>query len=154
MLLLVAAVSAVGFIVECVFAYKYKESCTPIVFGFFFALIFFTMLLSSCAVLYEIQRERVLENQITMLEEGNQNFEEKMATLVTDYMKRESETFEAATINPKTLTFYVAKYPELKSDSLVNNQIERYNANKSEVVELKKELISIGQFKWFLYFGG
>lgn len=89
-----------------------------------------------------------------MLEEENEKFEEKMATIVTGYMKHESETFEKATIDSETLTFYVAKYPELKSDSLVNSQIETYRRNKSQIVVLKKELLNIPRLKWLLYFGG
>ena len=88
-----------------------------------------------------------------MYQEENLKFEEKMATVITDYMKHESDVVEKAAINSETLTFYVAKYPELKSDELIKKQIDQYNHNKYSIMTLKNELLNIPRLRWLLYFG-
>ena len=106
-----------------------------------------------CGVAYSIRGEQVIENQIAMYQEENLKFEEKMAAVITDYMKHESDVVEKAAINSETLTFYVAKYPELKSDELIKKQIDQYNSNKHSIMTLKNELLNIPRLRWLLYFG-
>ena len=88
-----------------------------------------------------------------MYQEENEKFEEKIAAVVIDYMKHESDVFEKANINSETLTFYVAKYPELKSDELIKEQLTRYTFNMTQITELKSELLNIPRLRWLLYFG-
>lgn len=153
MLLLFIGLIVIGLINMGFYCFNNKDCFWAEIFITLLALSLAFMLILSCCIAYDIQGAKVIEAEITMLEEENEKFEEKMAAVVTDYMKHESETFEKATINSETLTFYVAKYPELKSDSLVNSQIEAYTKNKTQIVELKKELLNIPRLKWLLYFG-
>lgn len=150
MLLLFIVIWVVLAVICGILIYKEYE---PIMFPILLVIVGAFLIFGSCFIAYDIRGGKVIEAEITMLEEENAAFEEKMAAVVTDYMKHESETFEKATINSETLTFYVAKYPELKSDSLVNSQIEAYTKNKTQIVELKKELLNIPRLKWLLYFG-
>ena len=105
-----------------------------------------------CILSYQIKGESVLQKQIIMLEEENKEFEQKMETVITDYMKHESDVFEKVTINSDSLIFFVTKYPELTSDKLVSGQIEKYNHNKRDIVDLNKKIFNIPRLKWLLWF--
>lgn len=154
MLLLIIGLIVIGLIICGFYCYNNKDSCGAEILIGLLAIALVFMLIASCVTAYNIRGAKVIEAEISMLEEENEKFEEKMAAIVTDYMKHESETFEKATIDSETITFYVAKYPELKSDSLVNSQIETYRRNKSQIIELKRQLLNIPRLKWLLYFGG
>lgn len=153
MLLLFIGLIVIGLINLGFYCFNNKDSVGGCMLVLLLSMTLVFLLIVSSFTAYDIQGGKVIEAEITMLEEENEKFEEKMAAVVTDYMKHESETFEKATINSETLTFYVAKYPELKSDSLVNSQIEAYTKNKTQIVNLKKELLNIPRLKWLLYFG-
>lgn len=47
----------------------------------------------------------------------------------------------------------VALYPELKSDTLVQSQIEVYVENNKAIKELKSSAINASVYRWWLYFG-
>ena len=47
----------------------------------------------------------------------------------------------------------VSLIPTLKSDTLVQKQIEVYVANNDKIKELKEEKIDLSKSKWKLYFG-
>ena len=153
-MLLVFTALLLVFIIICIFQIKIAYDDTGWVIavgisGILLALLVFI----DCGVAYSIRGEQVIENKIAMYQEENVKFEEKMATVITDYMKHESDMVEKATINSETLTFYVAKYPELKSDELIKNQIDQYNHNKYSIMTLKNELLNIPRLRWLLYFG-
>lgn len=72
-------------------------------------------------------------------------------TLVKEYMEHEDNTFENAR-SKDTMTL-VSLYPELKSDSLVKEQISVYNKNNAQIKKLKEKKIDVSVAKWWLYFG-
>jgi hypothetical protein len=43
-------------------------------------------------------------------------------------------------------------YPELKSDTLVQNQMNIYVANNQKIKDLKEQQINYEVSKWWLYF--
>lgn len=47
----------------------------------------------------------------------------------------------------------LALYPELKSDTLVQSQIEVYVENNKAIKELKSSAINASVYRWWLYFG-
>ena len=64
--------------------------------------------------------------------------------------------FEASTygeLKDKDAINLVSLFPELKSDSLVQKQIEVYLANNAKIKELKEDEIDLSKAKWKLYFG-
>ena len=117
------------------------------------AILLIIVVVADCNVAYSIRGQQVLENKIQMYQEENEKFEEKMAAIVIDYMKHESDVIEKVNINSETLTFYVAKYPELKSDELIKEQIARYTSNMTQITELKSQVLNIPRLRWLLYFG-
>ena len=89
--------------------------------------------------------------KIKMYEEENTKIEEKINILVLNYMEYEGKTLkEFKTDNSMLL---VNLYPDLKSDKLVEEQINIYNENNKKIKELKEDEIDLKIGKWLLYFG-
>ena len=89
--------------------------------------------------------------KIKMYEEENTRIEEKINTLILNYMEYEGKTLkEFKTDNSMLL---VNLYPDLNSDKLVEEQIKIYNDNNKKIKELKEYEIDLKIGKWLLYFG-
>ena len=44
-------------------------------------------------------------------------------------------------------------YPDLKSNELIQNQINLYEKNNKKITELKTDKLNISNYKWWVYFG-
>jgi hypothetical protein len=93
-----------------------------------------------------------IDQKIELYEQENQQIEEDIAVLVNQYMKHEENIFIEC--SPDSSITLVALYPELKSDLLIEKQIEIYVSNTEEIKQLKTDRISASIIKWWLYFGG
>ena len=94
---------------------------------------------------------KYIDEKIAMYQEENTKIEEQIDTLVQNYMKYESDTYGEFKGND-AITL-VSLYPDLKSDELVQKQIEVYTTNNQKIKELKEQKIDIVKDKWWLYFG-
>lgn len=90
-----------------------------------------------------------LDARIALYEETNKSIEVKIQNSVTDYMGYEKDIFDNLDINA-----IVLKYPELKSNELVQEEITLYQENNKKIVELKEAKIDANVARWWLYFGG
>jgi len=93
-----------------------------------------------------------IDEKITMYEEENSKIEEKINTTIANYL--EHEQIILTNLNPENAMAILAAYPELKSDTLVASQVEKYISNTKEIKSLKESKIDISKQKWWLYFGG
>lgn len=103
-----------------------------------------------CAV--EVTCASALDENLKMYEDENKKIEETIADTVTEYQNYERETFKE--FSPGNAVTMVSLYPELKSDVLVQKQIETYVNNNAKIKELREEQNYINVTKWWLYFGG
>lgn len=94
---------------------------------------------------------RTIDRRIEMYTEQNQAIESSISDLVATYMDHESETF--ANLSPDSAITLVSMYPDLKSDSLVEQQCNLYIENNQKITELKEDAIKLSNYKWWLYFG-
>lgn len=94
----------------------------------------------------------VIDEKIEMYEEENTTIEKQIAETVTQYQNYEKEIFTE--VAPESAVTLVSLYPELKSDTLVQKQLEIYVENNSKIKELKEQKISGDVWRWWLYFGG
>ena len=94
---------------------------------------------------------RDVDERIAMYEEQNAEIESQVETAVKLYMSHEDEVFESA--SPDDYITLVSLYPELKSDTLMQKQIEVYIDNNKKICELKEEKITAQRSKFWLYFG-
>ncbi len=100
----------------------------------------------------EVSNLSVIDDRIAMYQEENVKIETQIAEIVKQYQKYEADIF--AEVNPDSAITLVSLYPELKSDSLVNSQIEVYVSNNQKIKELREEEIEGSVKRWWLYFGG
>lgn len=92
-----------------------------------------------------------IEKNIAMYEEENTKIEQQIADVVTQYQEYEAGIFTE--VAPESAMTLVALYPELKSDTLVQSQIEVYADNNKQIKELKCKAINTSVIRWWLYFG-
>ena len=114
--------------------------------GFIISLIAIMVLCCSVSGL------RTIDARIEMYQEENAKIEEQIADVVEQYQKYETDIFTE--VAPDSSVTLVALYPELKSDTLVQKQIEVYMANNEKIKELREEKIGAPVLRWWLYFGG
>lgn len=91
------------------------------------------------------------QNKISMYQEENTKIETQIGDLVKNYMDYESDTYKEFK-NESSITL-VNLYPELKSDELVQKQMNIYLSNNDKIKELKEKEIDTKIGKWLLYFG-
>jgi len=92
-----------------------------------------------------------IDKKIAMYEEENAKIEQQIADVVKQYQEYETGIFTEVT--PESSMTLVALYPELKSDTLVQSQIEVYVENNKAIKELKARAINAPIYRWWLYFG-
>ena len=92
-----------------------------------------------------------IEKKIALYEEENTKIEQQIADTVKQYQEYETGIFTE--VSPEDSITLVALYPELKSDTLVQSQIEVYVENNKAIKELKSSAINASVYRWWLYFG-
>ena len=92
-----------------------------------------------------------IDKKIAIYEEENTKIEQQIADTVKQYQEYETGIFTE--VAPESSITLVALYPELKSDTLVQSQIEVYVENNKTIKELKSTAINAPVYRWWLYFG-
>lgn len=100
--------------------------------------------------IFELSSAHNIDQKIELYTQENTAIEERISGLVNGYMAYEKETYQEFSGDAMTI---LTVYPELKSDTLVQEQIRLYNENYKKVLELKAQKIDISRAKWILYFG-
>lgn len=119
------------------------------VFGGF---LFVVALIATISLGIDVKQLSVIDDRIEMYQEENTRIEQQIADVVEQYQKYETDIFME--VAPESAVSMVALYPELKSDSLVQAQIEVYVANNNMIKDLKDQQIKGDVYRWWLYFGG
>lgn len=129
-----------------VYSYDYYDSLA-VVSGFIsvvVAIIYFALILLA-------MDDWNVDKKIEMYQEENTIIEQQINDLVTNYMEYEQDTFKD--FKSESSITLVSLYPELKSDELVQAQIDAYIENNNKIKELKEAAIDLSIMKWWLYFG-
>ena len=112
----------------------------------------FFALLGLIIVGVNVKSLSVIDDRIAMYEEENTRIEQQVADVVEQYQKYETDIFME--VAPESAVTMVSLYPELKSDSLVQAQIEVYTENNKTIRDLRDKQIKGNVYRWWLYFGG
>lgn len=122
--------------------------------GLCFAGLIFAVLsvIAGVIVGVDVTKASVLDERIAMYTDENERIEQQVAEVVRQYQQYETDIFTE--VNPENAITLVALYPDLKSDSLVQSQIELYTENNKAIRNLKDEDIKANTLRWWLYFGG
>lgn len=97
------------------------------------------------------QRMNYIDEKIDYLEAENAKIDEEILSIVTNFQSHEAEFYE--NFKNTSATTLINLYPELKSDTLVNKQIEIYLKNRDEIKELQLQNIEASVYRWWAYFG-
>lgn len=120
-------------------------ACVVLLFFIFIAIIF-----NIC----DVVNSKYIDEKIMMYEEENTEIENDINTLVMNYMIYEGETYSKFKTEGTDSISMIQLYPDLKSDTLVQQQIQIYTKNNEKIKELKEQQINYKSSKWWLYFGG
>ena len=115
-------------------------------------IVGFFALVALIAVGANVKSLSVIDDRIAMYEEENTRIEQQIADVVEQYQKYETDIFRE--VAPESAVTMVSLYPELKSDSLVQAQIEVYTENNKTIRDLRDKQIKGNVYRWWLYFGG
>lgn len=118
----------------------------------FGTVLFVIGLIATILLGIDVKQLSVIDDRIEMYQEENARIEQQIADVVEQYQKYETDIFME--VAPESAVSMVALYPELKSDSLVQAQIEVYVANNNMIKDLKDQQIKGDVQRWWLYFGG
>lgn len=99
-----------------------------------------------CGICYK--NTDTVDARIELYETENQKIEVAIATIASEYKVFEKETYEAMLENPEIILII----PELKSDTIVQEQIKIYKENKAQIISLKKEKLNRDILHWWLFF--
>ena len=115
------------------------------------AIIIMISTIASIILFISVINRVGIDKKIAMYEEENTKIEQQIADVVTQYQEYEAGIFTE--VAPESAMTLVALYPELKSDTLVQSQIEVYVDNNKQIKELKCKAINTSVIRWWLYFG-
>ena len=118
-------------------------------FGLILSVCFFVAII---VLGFVVKSLSVIDDRIAMYEEENARIEQQIADVVEQYQKYETDIFME--VAPESAMTMASLYPELKSDSLAQAQIEVYTENNKTIRELRDKQIKGNVYRWWLYFGG
>lgn len=110
----------------------------------FFVIIFVAI---DCGV--KASSSVVIDKKISMYQEENKKIEKEITSVVNSYKDYEKEVIS----NAGEMATILIRFPELKSNELVNKQIQVYVDNNNKIKKLKEDKIDYSLAKWWLYFG-
>ena len=152
MILAILAISIIAILIGA-FLSKGSKLCNFYDGLCFVGLIFAVIsVLAGVIVGVEVTEASVLDERIAMYADENERIEQQVAEVVHQYQQYETDIFTE--VNPENAITLVALYPDLKSDSLVQSQIELYTENNKAIRSLKDKNIKKNILRWWLYFGG
>lgn len=99
----------------------------------------------------QVSNLSVINEKIAMYEQENAKIEQQIETAITAYQQHEKDVFTE--VKPDSFIQLVSIYPELKSDTLVKEQIKTYQSNNKKIKDLKVTAINGNVKRWWLYFG-
>ena len=94
----------------------------------------------------------LIPSKIAMYEEENAVIESKIEATVEKYMEFEQGIIFEIAPDEDCMTL-ISLYPELKSDTLIQSEIEVYLKNNNKIKELKEKQINKSLWKFLLFFG-
>ena len=84
---------------------------------------------------------KVIDEKIELFTSQNEVIESKVASVVKEYMEHENKTYKELKTNESYITL-VTLYPELKSDKLIEKEIDLYEDNNKKILDLKEQKIN------------
>ncbi len=154
---MILVILAVSVLIIGVSSLIFDRTCSDVVEGLFFGTFILGIvgalasIVVSIVLIGRVASLPAVDDTLAMYQEENAKIEQQISTIVEDYKKYETDTFEKVT--PDSAITQVVLYPELKSNTLVESQIQVYVSNNEKIKELQEEQIMGSIYRWWLYFG-
>lgn len=116
------------------------------------AIIGIICLLMTIVSIGKVVGSSAIDEQINLYEDANVQIEEHINSAVDEYKAYENDTLEK--FDGSNGTEIISVYPELKTNELIQEQMDIYYQNQTTILELKSKKIGMKPWKWWLYFGG
>lgn len=97
-----------------------------------------------------LPQQKIIAQKIVMYEEENSKIEKSIEAAVLQYENYEKDTYTDIVNKSEDVDFLIQLYPQLKSDSLVKEQIKTYRDNTNQIKKLKTKQIELQKYKWWL----
>lgn len=160
MLILILGIASVAFIAFLVLRVIYPAVYDGVLdahdfftfMAWIFGFVILGLIIAICWISTTVATESTIDSKIEMYQEENANIEEDIDRIVREYLKHEQDTYADLKTEESSITL-ITLFPELKSDALVQQQLEIYVDNNAKIKSLKEEKIDIAKKKWVLYFG-
>lgn len=152
MVLVILAVCIGMVVIGAVCAEKRYNEAPGVAMVSFGGIVGIVALVATVFLCCEVSSDARIDDKIAMYTEENAVIEQQIAECVERYQEYEQGVFEK--VSPTDAVAFVTLYPELKSDTLVQAQIETYVENNNKIKQLKEKKIDAAVRKWWLYFGG
>ena len=98
-----------------------------------------------------ISNGTIADNKIAMYEEENTRIESRISQTVEKYMNYEKDIMYK--VSGDDALSLISLYPDLKSDQLVQSEIDTYISNNNIIKKIKGEKLYLPLYKFLLYFG-
>lgn len=92
------------------------------------------------------------DKMIQIYTEENEEVEKKLENAVQNYMQYEKDIMISVSPDTDTISL-ISLYPDLKSDKLVESEIETYISNNNKIKELRTDKTRKSTYKFLLFFG-
>ena len=92
------------------------------------------------------------DKMIQIYTEENEEVEKKLENAVQNYMQYEKDIMISVSPDTDTISL-ISLYPDLKSDKLVESEIETYISNNNKIKELRADKTLKSTYKFLLFFG-
>ena len=129
----------------------YSWSCLIAIISVIDGVIAFVLLIVVIFSIFGAAEGITIKREIEMCEEENERIEQQLESTISSYMQYEATTFKE--LKDTNAVSMVSLYPELKSDKLVQSQIDLYISNNQSIKDLKKKELGVSKCKFYLYFG-
>lgn len=115
------------------------------------AISFCAICLGFAICLSSVSNRSITDDKILLYESQNKEIEQSVEVTVAEYMKYEKDTL--IEIKPENVLAIAQTYPNLVSNTLVQQQITLYIENNKIIRSLKEEKLDYKLKAWWVYFG-
>lgn len=109
-----------------------------------------------CVGINKLQDISLANQKIQVCEEENARIEAQVEVTVNQYLEYEQGVFDKIDISEyqgDRLIFISQLYPDLKANTLLQQQLDMYVRNNNEIRKLKLDKVKNSKWKFWLYFG-
>lgn len=149
MLILLFVLSAIILIIGCWLEYRNLDGEGGIYLGLGGMGISIIITLFILLFLYPYN----IEEKIQLHEQENEKIEIKLKNTVREYMNYEQKTYKEYVLDDLDIVAFTAMFPDLKSNELIQQELDLYMNNYYDIIRLKEKKINRSKYKKWLYFG-